>query len=98
MGLFRVQNRSHFSPRTITYGVQAALSKDNCGVQNQRMRAALLHRISQLRRERGNDLLELALAIAFVALGSTPLSTGADTNVQGMLQSQIPEVVHVHNR
>ena len=39
------------------------------------MRVGLFHRISEFRRdERRNDLLDLALVIAFVLLGSTALS------------------------
>ena len=38
------------------------------------MRVGLFHRFSEFRREeRGNDLLDLALVIAFVLLGSTAL-------------------------
>ena len=66
--------------------------------QNQVMRVGLFHRISEFRRdERGNDLLELALVVAFVLLGSTALYTGAGADVHGMLQYPGREVVHVHN-
>jgi|HubBroStandDraft_4_1064222.scaffolds.fasta_scaffold1626936_1 hypothetical protein len=60
------------------------------------MRDGLFHRISEFRRdERGSDLLELALVIAFVLLGSTALYTGAD--VHAMPHYPGREVLRVHS-
>ena len=68
-------------------------------MQNQLMRSPLLYRTSAFRRDEcGNDLLEFALVIAFVMLGSTALCQDAGTDVHGMPQYPGREVVHVHNR
>lgn len=70
-------------PSTITSGVQVDLSKENRGVQNQVMRAALHHRISELRWDGcRNDLRGLTIVIAFVVLGSTVLRPGGGTAVR----------------
>jgi hypothetical protein len=62
------------------------------------MRVGLFHRISEFRRdERGNDLLDLALVIVFVLLGSTALFVVAGADVHSMLQYPGREVVRVHN-
>ena len=62
------------------------------------MRVGLFHRFSEFRREeRGNDLLDLALVIGFVLLGSTALFIVAGTDVHSILQYPCREVVHIHN-
>ena len=47
-------------------------------VQNRSMRIALLRRLAGfVSDDRGQDLIELAIVLAFVALGSTLLCAGA---------------------
>lgn len=62
------------------------------------MRAVLIHRISALRQdERRNDLLELALVIAFVVLGSTVLGPARARMPTACCNIRALEVVHVHH-
>jgi hypothetical protein len=83
----------------MTHGVQTALFKETAASQNQVMSVALLHCVSEFHRnEHGHGFLELALVIAFVVLGSTPLCLGAGPDAHFMLQHPGREVVHVHNR
>jgi hypothetical protein len=63
------------------------------------MNAVLLHRISAFRQdEHRNDLLELALVIAFVVLGSTVLGPARARMSTACCNIRALEVAHVHNR